>query len=175
VGELEFEVSEKSISIVTDIPACGEKWFKSMSLNSTFSKEFIKPKYQGETLSKGVPRSHMMKCFEKMLRFIHRYFTFEGRFNMVYQYHIRLLLHFTRKDSMHLPFYIFRSIGKMPDRVQDKYKRVDTSVFHSGLIKILLLEELKKTNTDWEVFLVASGFHPDVAHTTVKNTNTYFY
>jgi len=31
VGALEFEVSEKSISIATEIPSCGEKWFKAMS------------------------------------------------------------------------------------------------------------------------------------------------
>jgi hypothetical protein len=107
----------------------------------------------------------MLEYFDKMLRVIQRYFTCEGRFNMVYQYHIRLLLHFTGKESMNLPFYLFRSIGKMSDRVQAKSKQVDTSVFHSGLIKMLVLEELKKTNTDWEVFLAASGFQPDVAHT----------
>jgi hypothetical protein len=56
---------------------------------------------------------------------------------------------------MNLPFYLFKSNGKMSDRVQDKYKQVDTSVFHSGLIKMLVMEELKKTNTDWENFLVA--------------------
>jgi len=43
VGVLEFEVSEKSIYVATKIPDCGEKWFKSMSLNSSFSKEFLKP------------------------------------------------------------------------------------------------------------------------------------
>jgi len=34
----------------------------------------------------------------------------------------------------------------MSDRVQAKSKKVDTSVFHSDLIKMLVLEELKKTN-----------------------------
>jgi hypothetical protein len=46
----------------------------------------------------------------------------------------------------------------MLDMVQDKYKKVDTSVFHSGLIKMLVLEELNKTNTNLEFFLAASGF-----------------
>jgi hypothetical protein len=49
---------------------------------------------------------------------------------------------------MNLPFYLFRNIGKMSDRVQAKPKQVDISFFHSGLIKMLVLEELKKTNTD---------------------------
>lgn len=63
---------------------------------------------------------------------------------MIYQYHIRLLLHFTGKDAMNLPFYLFKSIGKMYDRVQAKSKAVDTSVFHSGLINMLVMEELRK-------------------------------
>jgi hypothetical protein len=172
VGMLEFEVSEHSISVATEIPDCGEKWFKSMSLNSSFSKEFFKPEYQGDNLSKGVPRSHMLEYFDKMLRVIQRYFTCEGRFNMVYQYHIRLLLHFTGKESMNLPFYLFRSIGKMSDRVQAKSKQVDTSVFHSGLIKMLVLEELKKTNTDWENFLAASYFQLDIAPTPQSKRQT---
>jgi len=148
VGELEFAVSEKSIYIVTKIPDCGEKWFKCMSLNSCFSKEFLKYEYEGDNLSKGMPRSHMLEYFEKHLKGIHRYFMCEGRFNIVYQYHIRLILLFTGKESMNLPFYLFRSIGNMLDKVEDTSNKVDTNVFHTSLIKMLVLEELKKTNTD---------------------------
>jgi hypothetical protein len=38
LGALEFEVSELSISVATEIPKTGENWFKAMSLNSSFSK-----------------------------------------------------------------------------------------------------------------------------------------
>jgi hypothetical protein len=158
VGILEFEVSERSISVATEIPNTGEKWFKAMTLNVAFSKEFLKPEYQEDNLSKGVPRNHMLEGFDKMLKVIQRYFTCEGRFNMVYQYHIRLLLHFTGKEAMNLPFYLFRSIGKMVDRVQAKSKQVDTSVFHSGLIKMLVMEELRKTN-------IMIGKHSSLHHT----------
>ena len=77
VGMMEFEVSEQSIFVDTKIPDCGKKWFKAMSLNSSFSKEFFKPEYQGDNLSKGVQRSHMLEYFEKMLRVIQRYFICE--------------------------------------------------------------------------------------------------
>jgi hypothetical protein len=59
---------------------------------------------------------------------------------MVYQYHIRLLLHFREKEAMNLPSYLFRSIGKMSNRVKAKSKKVDTIVFHSGHIKMLVME-----------------------------------
>ena len=61
---------------------------------------------------------------------------------MVYQYHFKLLLHFTGKQAIDLPFYLFRSPSKMADKVQDRPQKIDTSVFHHGLIKLLVLEEL---------------------------------
>jgi hypothetical protein len=93
-----------------------------MSLKFEFSKDFLKPEYQEDNLSKGVARNHMLEYFDKMLKVIHRYFTCEGRFNMVYQYHIKLLMHFTGKEPLNLPFYILRSLGKMSDKVQAKSK-----------------------------------------------------
>jgi hypothetical protein len=60
VGDLEFEVSEASIVVATWIPNTGERWFKSMTLNASFSKEFLKLDYQTDNFSKGVPRSHLV-------------------------------------------------------------------------------------------------------------------
>jgi hypothetical protein len=60
VGNLEFEVSEASIAVATGIPNTGERWFKSMILNATFSKDFLQPNYHKDNLSKGVPRSHLV-------------------------------------------------------------------------------------------------------------------
>jgi hypothetical protein len=119
-----------------------------MNLNAAFSKEFLKPEYQGDNLSQGVPMSQIIEGFDKMIRVIQRYFSYEGRFNMIYQYHIRLLLHFIGKDLMNIHFSLFRSIGKMADMVQAKSKSVDTRFFHLGFIKMLVMEELKKRNID---------------------------
>jgi hypothetical protein len=79
-----------------------------------------------------------------MLKIIQRYFSCEGRFNTLYHYHIRLLLHFTGKVHMNIPYYLLRSIGKMADRVQEKSKDVESSLFHYGIIKMLVSEELGK-------------------------------
>jgi hypothetical protein len=174
VGDLEFEVSEASIATATGIPNTGERWFKSMILNVSFSKDFLKSDYQTDNLSKGVPRSHLVEDFDKMLKIIQRYFTCEGRFNMLYQYHIRLLLHFTGKYAMNIPFYLLRSMGKMSDRVQAKSKAVDTSVFHSGLIRMLVMEELKKRNIPWEQFIISAHMQLDIASTPQSKMQSPF-
>jgi hypothetical protein len=101
----------------------------------------------------------MIEGFDKMLRAIQGYFTYEGRFNMIYQYHIILQLHFTEKCLMNIPLYLLRRIGKMVDIVQAKSKVVDTSVFNLGMIKMLVMEELKKNNIDWEKFIASATFN----------------
>jgi hypothetical protein len=44
----------------------------------------------------------------------------------------------------------------MADRVQSKSKDVDSSLFHSGLIRMLVSEELGKKEISWENILVTS-------------------
>jgi hypothetical protein len=46
MGTLEMEVFEATIAATTEIPNTGERWFKSMNLNATISKEFLKPVHE---------------------------------------------------------------------------------------------------------------------------------
>jgi hypothetical protein len=165
-GDLEFEVIEASISVATWIPITGEKWFNVMVLSSAFAKDLFKLEYQVNELSKSIPRSQLVEQFDRLLKIIQRYFTCEGRFNTLYHYHIRSLLHFTGKVEMNIPYYLLRSIGKMSDRVQAKSKNVDSSLFHSELIRMLVSEKLGKKEISWEFFLVTSHFKLDLAPTT---------
>jgi hypothetical protein len=84
---------------------------------------------------------------------------------MIYQYHIRLLLHFIGKDLMNIPYYLLRSMGKMDDRVQAKSNAMDTSVFHYGLTRMLVMKELNKRNISSEQFIVSANLQLDIAST----------
>jgi len=53
----------------------------------------------------------------------------------------------------------------MFDRVQAKSKVVDTSVFHCGLIRMIVMEELKKRKISWENFTVSAHMQLDIAST----------
>jgi hypothetical protein len=70
VGTIELEVSETIIAATTQIPKTGERWFKCMTLNASFYKDFLKPNYQKDNFSKGVPSSHLVEGFDKMLNII---------------------------------------------------------------------------------------------------------
>jgi hypothetical protein len=88
-----------------------------MDLSSSYEKYIFKPEYEANDLSKIMPRSQLVEQFDRLVKIIQRYFTCEGRFNTLYQYNIILLLHFTGKVEMNVPYYLLRSIGKMSDRI----------------------------------------------------------
>ena len=50
----------------------------------------------------------------------------------------------------------------MADKVQAKPESNETFIFHHGLIKLIVMEELKKLNRDWSTFLFLSGYEVDV-------------
>ena len=53
----------------------------------------------------------------------------------------------------------------MSNRIQSKSKDVDTSIFHSVFIRMLVSEELGKKDISWEHFVVASHFKLDIVST----------
>jgi hypothetical protein len=93
-------------------------------------------------------------------------------------------MHFTGKKPLNLPYYLFRSLGKMVDRVQVRRDQGEPSLFHFSLIKLLVLEELRKRNQDWEVFVASSQIAVDSLNnpqsmrdtpSSVANTTTYVH
>jgi hypothetical protein len=51
----------------------------------------------------------------------------------------------------------------MSDRVQSKSKAMDTSIFYSGLIRMLVSEEMRKMNIPWEQFIVSAHMKLEIA------------
>jgi hypothetical protein len=104
IVEVTFPISKETISATTKIPIQGEKWFKGMPLELMFYIDFLKLQYRKQKIGATIPMEYLLEPYEKLLRVIQRYFTCEGRFDRVYQYHIRLLMNFKGKSSINLPF-----------------------------------------------------------------------
>jgi hypothetical protein len=174
VGSLEVQVTEQTIASTTWIPMQGERWFKGTRLDSSYCNDYFKAGFQNENLSTQVPRSYMLEHHDKLLRVIKRYFTCEGCFKKVYLYHIRFFMHFVGKKTINLPYYLSRSLGKMADKVQAKPNQVESNLFHFSLIKLLVLEELKKEKGEWNSFFVASGFCVETINSSpLKGSSPY--
>ena len=158
VSMLEIQVSPETIANVTEIPRGGQEWFKNFKFDMNPCKEFLKEAFVNEDLTNAVPRSYVKEHYAIFLTCIQKYLTCEGRYNKVYSYHFKLLLHFTGKASIDIPFYLFRSLSKMCDKVQLKKDDCETSLFHHGLVKLLVLDGLQKIGRDWDSFIFMAGF-----------------
>ena len=99
VGILSFTVSLETISQATEIPRSGEEWFKATKFKLKNIDDFLKQENVGVDITLGIPRSCLKENYLKLLLVIHKYFTCEGIFHMIYQYHFRLILHFKVKKS----------------------------------------------------------------------------
>jgi hypothetical protein len=121
----------------------------------------LRLEHRGVDLVRGVPRKWLIEDYDKLLFIIQRFFTCEGRYNWVLQYHFKLLLHFTGKKEIYLSFFLFKSLQRMISFAQKKPEKLHKSIFHHALIKLIVLEQLKKEGKDWPTFLFVSNYHID--------------
>jgi hypothetical protein len=70
-------------------------------------------------------------------------------------------MQFTGKNPLNLPFFLCRSLGKMAGSVQAKADQPGNNFFHFSLIKMLVVEELRHLNKDWNYFLVSANILRD--------------
>jgi len=80
-------------------------------------------------------------------------------FSRLYNYHVRLLMHFTRVRMMNLPYFICRNIEKMALYVQRKpFSQQFNNIYHFSLIKIVILHQLSLLNIPWDTFIAHEIF-----------------
>ena len=60
---------------------------------------------------------------------------------------------------MNLPFSFLKSLQKMSDRVKRHKDHTQQSIFHHGLIKLIVNTVLQKKGRTWEHFMFWSGIH----------------
>lgn len=89
--------------------------------------------------SKGVLRS----CLEeKWLPLVT--ITCEGRYAVIFIYHVRLLSHLFEDRRINIPHLLRLSLYKMATGVQFESKNPKTPIYHHSLIKMIVVAELSK-------------------------------
>jgi len=59
---------------------------------------------------------------------------------------------------MNLPYFLLNSLGKMATNVQNKVQCIESTMYHHGLVKILVEFHLQSTGDEWESFLIRNHF-----------------
>jgi len=119
LARITFTISPAIISEATCIPDVGEKWNKGQDIDREYYDPYIKARYK-DKMKRVFPLKFLEDRFSPSMKIIIKYFTCEGRFSRLYDYHIRLLMHFTRVRMMNIPYFMFRNIEKMTHIVKRK-------------------------------------------------------
>ena len=86
------------------------------------------------------------------------YVTCEGRYAFVFKYHFMFLQHLNHEAKMNLTLFFLKSLQKMSSRVKEHQDHTKQSIFHHGLIKLIISTVLQKKEKTWDYFLFWSGF-----------------
>jgi hypothetical protein len=139
-----MQVIEASIAEATGLPLEGEKYFKGMVIDRQLCHNFLVPEHSNLDWVKGIPRHWVKPEYWTMLVSLQIFLTCEGRYAITFLYHLRLLFHFEDGPKINFPYFLWMSLSKMARGVKSASKKLETSLYHHGLMKLLVVYELKK-------------------------------
>jgi hypothetical protein len=93
-----------------------------------------------------------------MFKGIQVYISLEGRYDKLMMYHFKILDHFTGKNLLNLPFFLHKSLTKVCKKIRARPIRMKNTLCYFGLIKLIILEELRQQGRRWKNFLFWEGF-----------------
>jgi hypothetical protein len=114
-----------------------------MPLDVLCYEEFIKPYCLNGKVEAGIPSRYLQEPFRKLLRAIRKYFICEGRFDIIHTHHIILLMHFTGRRPLNIPFFLHQSLQEMAENIWVEANQPKKKLSHVSLIKLLIVEELR--------------------------------
>jgi hypothetical protein len=153
IGNLTLSITKDFISQVTRLPQIGEKWFKKQYMDESARTLYINKSRKAHNWVHGVARSWIKSPWDELAYLIQKYVTCEGRFSLVFLYHIRILQHLNQEKRIDMPYYLLHSLQKMSMLVK-KNKNKERNRYHHGLIKMLVEHELHRRGQSWNIFLL---------------------
>jgi hypothetical protein len=113
----------------------------------------LKEDHQHPDWKKGIPRNYIKEEYHPMITSIQRFVTCEGSYAVTFIYRLRLLLHFEGGPEINFPYFLWMSLNKMVRGVKSLSKTEKTIIYHQGLIKMLVLHELRKKRISWKTLI----------------------
>ena len=117
---------------------------------------YIKPSFV-KKLNRVFSFRFLKDSYAPLMKLIIKYFSCEGWFSRLYDYHIKLLMHFTRVKTLNLPHYLYKSMVKMAEKVRRMGDNHHASLFHHGLVKVLVFHQPSQINFPCEGFVYSNS------------------
>jgi hypothetical protein len=154
VGDIQLELSEEFISSATGLASTGQRWFKNYKVEEVpWPLLFVSQKVT--SCDRGMPISTLKPRRHDLWMVVKQFMTCEGRYGLVFLYHLRLLMNFMGYP-LNMPFYFHRSLYKMDKRF--KREKDDSILFHHGLIRLIVVHHLNLHGDSWQAFISQNGF-----------------
>jgi hypothetical protein len=158
VGSVEIRVYEEFIAAATGLPTTRQRLFKTTAPKNLDYRVYLKDGYKHKAWTKGMLVSYLDEEWQHLFKGIQLYITSEGRYDKLMMYHFKLMDHFTGKTPINLPYFLYHSLMKVCNRIRAQPLSINSTLCHLGLIKLILLQELKQQGRSWEHFLFWEGF-----------------
>lgn len=137
---------------VTGLPSEGDKWFE---LHTPLQSETSVFRNHGEELvrkGKGHNPTSLMEPWKELAGAVQRYITCDGRYDVVRGPHLKLLMTLRQKVTLNLPYILSSLMHETVVRFR-RSKDQPSMVSHRGLIKLIIVKNLKQSQLSWEEFL----------------------
>jgi hypothetical protein len=158
IGDLQLEVTEDFIAEAMGFPQKGAHWLKNLKFEGVLWHLLMDSKRSRYSV-KGTPIVLFKPRWHGLLLILKQFVTCEGRYRLVFLYHVRLLMVFLGFD-LNMPFYLLKSLQKMAKFYQSQNVNAQSSLFHHGLIRILVISQLSNVGDNWQDFVTRNGFAP---------------
>jgi hypothetical protein len=127
VGDLQLQVNEESIAEATGLSQEGDRWFKNLKIEG-IPWNLLLVSRKSRYNVKGTPIQLFKTRWHGLLLIIKQFVTCEGRYGLVFLFHIRLLMVFLG-FKLNLPFYLLKSLQKMSRFYQRQNPNSESSLF----------------------------------------------
>jgi hypothetical protein len=154
VRDIQLDLNEEFMSSATGLPVIGQRWFKNSKVDEV-SWPLLFTSRKIVSCDKGMPITTLKPRWHELLALVKQFVTCEGRYGLVFMYHLWLLMNFIGYP-LNMPHYLLRSLYKMSKRF--KHEKADSSLFHHGLIKLIIVHCLSLSGDSWQAFLSRNGF-----------------
>ena len=84
---------------------------------------------------------------------LQKFLTCEGRYALTFIYHFNLLSHFEGGPQIDFTHFLWMSLKNMVRGVRLVSKKLETSLHHHGLIKLLVVHALRTQGGSWKQLL----------------------
>ena len=107
---------------------------------------------------KGVPIHNFKPEWIEPIKVLQSYITCEGRYSFVFKYHFTFLQHLGNESRTNLPFFFLKSLQKMSCRIKEHQNHTRQSIFHHGLIKLIINTVFIVGEKNGNIFVCSQGF-----------------